>query len=73
MNTSEQEFYKNLGEKLRIARTARNISVDDLAAAANITPDVLTEYEDGLQSIPIYHLIPMLEYLEFPPELDTLS
>ncbi len=73
VNASEREFYKKLGQKLRNARTARGVSVEDLAAVAEITPDVMTAYEEGTLEIPIYHLIPMLKKLEFPPELDTLS
>ncbi len=73
IDSSQRQFYENLGRKLRSARIARNMSADELATAAGISLEQFYAYENAELAIPIYHLIPILKYLEYPPELDTLS
>ncbi len=69
MNT---EFYKKLGTTLRTTRTERNISIDTLAAVVNITPEKLSEYESGTTAMPASIFIPILQFMNFPPEFNTL-
>ncbi len=68
---NERDFYVRLGAALRKVRGKRGISIEALAAVANITPERLTQYEDAQLAMPVYHLIPIMQYLDFPPELEA--
>ncbi len=71
--TTERDFYLRLGAALRAARAARDISIDTLAAAAGISTETLVQYEDAKIAIPVYHLIPIMQFMEYPPELESAA
>ncbi len=68
-----REFYTKLGATIRKTRTERGISVEALAAAAQITPEQLTAYENAELAVPIYTMMPIMQFMNYPPEFDKLG
>lgn len=69
----DYEFYRRLGAKLRAVRISRGISPDAVAAAANITVEQLEKYENAELAIPVYHMFPILKFMDYPSELNDLQ
>ncbi len=69
----EELFYKTIGETLRNARIARNISQDDLAAVLQVGVDVIDAYEQATLAIPIYHFLEIAKFMGWPAEFDEMQ
>ncbi len=67
-----RDFYIKLGKTITKTRKEREISLEKLAEVANITPNQLAEYESGTFAIPVYTLIPILQFMNYPGEFDNL-
>ncbi len=67
-----REFYTKLGKTITKTRSERGISLEKLAEIADISPEQLAAYESGNLAIPVYTLIPILQFMKYPPEFDNL-
>ncbi len=72
VDDKNREFYKKLGAAIRKNRIERDMSVDELANIANVTPAQIQNYEDGIRAIPVFNLIPILQHMNFPADFDNL-
>lgn len=54
---SKHEAYKDIAPRLRGLREALDMSVEDLAAEAGVTPQQAAEYESGQMEIPVSYLV----------------
>ncbi len=66
------KFYTELGRRFKNARIQRGISLEQLANIANITPERLEKYEKAELVFPIYEILPMVEFMGYPHELDRI-
>ncbi len=66
----DRNFYVRLGNAMRDVRVSRGVSVAEVAAAAGISAECLIKYENAELAIPVYQLIPIMQYFDFPPELE---
>ena len=69
----EEDFYVRSGYKLRSARSKLGLSAEEIAKHIGITTDLLDKYEKGILAIPVYHFIPILQFMGFPEELENLK
>lgn len=69
----EENFYKKIGETIRSARLARNVSVADLAGVLQVGVDVIEAYENADLAIPIYHFLEIAKFMNWPAEFDELQ
>ena len=63
---SATAFYRNLGNAIRLARSAANRSQEDLAEVIDVSPQQIQKYEKGQNRIPVQHLVSISDYLEVP-------
>ncbi len=70
---THREFYTKLGNAIRTTRTARGISVAELAMIADVTPEQIENYENAITAISIYKLIPILKHMNYPAEFENLA
>ncbi len=70
INPGEEEFYQRLGMRLRAARERLGMAASDIARIVDIDVEQLQDYENAVLAIPIYHMLPIAEFLGYPPELD---
>ncbi len=66
MSYSELDFYKSVGEKIRMARQAVGINQEALAIAVDLQRTSITNIEAGNQKVPIYTLYKIAEALRVP-------
>ncbi len=69
----EELFYIELGQKIKSARNRLGISQEDIANAIGVSVSFFEKYENGTLAIPVYHFIPLLQYMKFPYELENLK
>jgi len=62
----DDEFYRNLGRAVRVARSAAGKSQEDLAEHIDVTCQQIQKYESGKNRIPVKHLVSFSDYLEVP-------
>ena len=62
MNTRDQEFFKELGERIANARKANGLTQQQLAEALGIAQQTLAHYEGGRSRLPI-SMLPALSQL----------
>lgn len=62
----ENAFYRDLGNRIRVARSAANRSQEDVAGVIDVTPQQMQKYEKGQNRIPVQHLASISDYLEVP-------
>lgn len=62
-----ENFYKQLGEKIKSKREGDNISVEELAKASSIDADTLRGYESGVPML-LYDAILLMHYLDMSDE-----
>lgn len=73
INHGEESFYINLGKNIRKARNKLGLSIEDVAKRIGISAMQLEKYENGVLAIPIYHFMPLLQYMGFPKELEAMK
>ncbi len=73
VDDENRDFYVRLGATIRKTRTERGITLEQMAEIAGIEPAQLDSYESGTFAIPILTLVPILRYMNFPPEFDELG
>jgi transcriptional regulator with XRE-family HTH domain len=78
MQYQEDEFYKLIAEKVRMARQAANLNQAELAEKIGIKRTSITNIENGQQKIQIYTLHLISETLHLPifallPTSDSLE
>ena len=66
MKYLEDDFYKLIGEKIRISRQALGLSQDDLAKEVGLRRTSITNIESGQQKIQIYTLYLISQFLNMP-------
>ncbi len=66
MSYTEEEFYKFVGEKVRIARQAIGINQEALAKEVKLQRTSITNIEAGQQKVQIYTLYKIAEALRVP-------
>ncbi len=66
MRYSEENFYKIIGEKIRISRQALGISQSELAEKIGLRRTSITNIESGQQKIQIFTLYLISENLKIP-------
>ena len=62
MNTRDEEFFKELGERIANARKANGLTQQQLAEALGIAQQTLAHYEGGRSRLPI-SMLPALSQL----------
>ncbi len=62
-----ENFYKQLGERIKNKRESGQISVEDVANALSIDADAVRGYESGAP-IPVYDTILLMHYLDMADE-----
>jgi len=62
----ETPFYRDLGRKLRVARSASGRNQGDVAAHLDVTFQQIQKYENGTNRIPVDRLVRLAAYLEVP-------
>lgn len=60
----EQQFYKEIGEKLRIIRNFKSFSQEKLANELNLTFQQIQKYERGTNRIPLTKLLRACKILD---------
>ncbi len=73
INRGEESFYINLGKNIRNARNKLGLSIEDVAKKIGVSAIQLEKYEKGILAIPIYHFMPLLQYMGFPKELESVK
>jgi len=63
---SESAFYRELGNRLRIARSSSGKSQSEIAEHLDLSFQQIQKYEKGIDRIPVYALISLADYLEAP-------
>ncbi len=71
INRGEETFYINLGKNIRKVRNKLGLSIEDVAKKIGVSAIQLEKYENGVLAIPIYHFMPLLQYMGFPKELES--
>lgn len=71
INRGEETFYINLGKNIRKVRNKLGLSIEDVAKKIGVSAIQLEKYEKGILAIPIYHFMPLLQYMGFPKELES--
>jgi transcriptional regulator with XRE-family HTH domain len=66
MSYLEPDFYKFVGEKIRIARQASGINQDTLAKEVDLQRTSITNIEAGNQKVQIFTLFKIAEALRVP-------
>ncbi len=62
----EGPFYRDLGRKLRLARSAAGKSQAHIAEYLDLTFQQVQKYENGTNRIPVDRLVSLANYLEAP-------
>ncbi len=62
----EGSFYRDLGEAIRMARSAAGKSQEEVADHFDLTFQQIQKYENGMNRIPIDRLVSLADYLEVP-------
>lgn len=73
INRGEETFYINLGKNIRKVRNKLGLSIEDVAKKIGVSAIQLEKYEKGILAIPIYHFMPLLQYMGFPKELESVK
>jgi transcriptional regulator with XRE-family HTH domain len=60
------DFYRDLGRNLRVARSAAGKNQTDIAEHLDVTYQQIQKYEKGKDRIPIDRLVSLAAYLEVP-------
>lgn len=66
LHNPEDPFYRNLGQSIRLTRTALGKSQTDVAEHIDVTFQQLQKYEKGINRIPVQELMKLAAYLEAP-------
>lgn len=56
MVTTREQFYRELGERIRQARSAKRVSQQDLAVSTGLTRTSIANVEAGRQRLPVDRL-----------------
>ena len=63
---NNKEFLKKLGLKIKVARTIKGLSQEDLMGELNIDKSYLSKLERGLANPSILYVKQIAEYLDIP-------
>lgn len=66
LHKPEDAFYRNLGQSIRLTRSALGKSQTDVAEHIDVTFQQLQKYEKGVNRIPVRELTKLAAYLEAP-------
>ena len=69
----EQEIYEIIGNTIRDARDARNLTQQEVADVLGIGVEVLDAYENAEIAVPVYHFLEIAKYMKWPPEFDEMQ
>lgn len=76
LTQAQQRFYKELGDRIRQERTARNLMQADLARYLGLNRTSITNIERGSQQLLVHHLCALadifsLEVADLLPSVET--
>jgi len=60
------DYYKAIGDKLRLAREERGHTLAQIGTAVKLTPSAISNYESGIRQIPVHILITLSTVLGKP-------
>jgi len=73
---TEQEYYKKLGEDIKVLRESKGVKKIDLAEKMNIKSSILSEFENEGKKISAYRINQIMEILSgetFPEKKTKLT
>ncbi|MBP3463010.1 MAG: helix-turn-helix transcriptional regulator [Clostridia bacterium] len=59
---TENEYFKKIGEKLRLYRNNKHLTQKEVATDLNIKPDDISKYENGKEAIGLISLKKLCDY-----------